>query len=284
MWIAALWLTPVAVRHGPTWAAEKPELRTTFISVGHGCSALIELPGGKTVLYDAGQLGSPLAGTQAIAAVLWSKQISHLDAVIVSHADIDHYNALPGLIDRFSIGTVYVSPVMFDGESLALDALRTKIDAAHIPVAEIFAGDKLHTGDASSIKVLHPPRRGIIGSDNANSIVLVVEHGGRRLLLTGDLESPGLDDMLAEEPLDVDIALAPHHGSVRSRPADFAQWCTPEYVVISGGHSFDSAAAQHAFAAAGAAVLHTAQSGAIEIRVTPNDVQAIPWTAHDSAP
>ena len=281
VWIAALSLTPVAVRRGPTWAAEKPELRTTFISVGHGCSALIELPGGKTVLYDAGQLGSPLAGTQAIAAVLWSKQISHLDAVIVSHADIDHYNAIPGLIDRFSIGTVYVSPVMFEDESSALAALRTKIDAAHIPVAEIFAGDKLHTGDASRIEVLHPPRRGVIGSDNANSLVLLVEHGGRRLLLTGDLESSGLNDMLAEEPLDVDFALAPHHGSMRSSPAGFAAWCSPEFVLISGGHAFDSAVAEEAFAAAGAKVLHTARDGAIEIRLTPDTLRASPWAAHN---
>lgn len=280
-WLAALLLTPVAVRRGPSWMGSEPELRTTFISVGHGCSALLELPSGKAVLYDAGQLGSPLAGTQAIAAVLWSKQISHLDAVIVSHADIDHYNALPGLVDRFSIGTVYVSPVMFENESSALNALHESIDAAHIPLAEIFAGDQLRTGDASRIEVLHPPRRGVIGSDNANSIVLLVDYGGHRLLLTGDLESPGLNDLLAEEPLDVDLALAPHHGSVRSSPAGFAAWCSPEFVLISGGHSFDSTAAEAAFAAAGATVLHTARDGAIEIRLSADTLQATPWTAHN---
>ena len=50
--------------------------------------------------------------------------------------------------------------------------------------------------------MLHPPRKGVLGSDNANSIVLAIEFQGRRLLLTGDLESPGLDDVLAEEPYD----------------------------------------------------------------------------------
>jgi competence protein ComEC len=281
VWTAALWLTPIAVRRGPNLILAQSELRSTFIAVGHGGSVLLELPSGKTLLYDAGQLGSPLAGTQAIAAVLWSKQISHLDAVIISHADVDHYNALPGLIDRFSIGTVYVSPVMFESDSPALDLLRQRIDSSAIPVAELFASNKLHTGDASHIEVLHPPPRGVAGSDNANSLVLLVEHGGRRLLLTGDLESPGLDDVLAEEPIDVDIALAPHHGSVRSSPTRFAQWCTPEYVLISGGHAFDSTAAEAAFTAAGATVQHTARDGAVEFRLSPGTLQATPWAAHN---
>lgn len=70
----------------------------TFVSVGHGTSAVIELPGGQTLLYDAGRMGSPLAGTRAVAATLWSRRIRHLDAVVISHADADHYNALPGTV------------------------------------------------------------------------------------------------------------------------------------------------------------------------------------------
>jgi competence protein ComEC len=45
-----------------------------------------------------------------------------------------------------------------------------------------------------------------------------VEYQGRRLLLPGDLESPGLDELLAESPLDCDVLLAPHHGSLQSDP------------------------------------------------------------------
>jgi competence protein ComEC len=284
VWIAAVMLTPLVVRGAiPGWR-RVDELQATFISVGHGGSVLLELPGGKTMLYDAGQLGSPRGGTQAISAVLWSKQISHLDAVVLSHADVDHYNALPGLAERFSIGTVYVSPVMFAEESAALDELRSSLVDAQVPLREIFAGDRLATGDASQIEVLHPPRRGIIGSDNANSLVLVVEFGRRRILLTGDLESPGLNDVLAEEPLDVDVALAPHHGSIRSSPQGFAAWCTPEHVVISGGHGFDSSAAAAAFEAASAHVLHTAHHGAIEFRIRGDDLMFRPHVRPSQSP
>src|SRR5207244_10689404 len=103
-----------------------------------------------------------------------------------------------------------------------------------VPVREIHGGQRLAVGGATTLEVLHPPRKGIFGSDNANSIVLLIEHAGRRVLLTGDLESPGLDDLLAEQPLDCDLVLAPHHGSPRSSPEKFSQWSRPEYVVISG--------------------------------------------------
>ena len=42
-------------------------------------------------------------------------------------------------------------------------------------------------------------------------------------------------DLLAEEPTDYDVLLAPHHGSRRSNPPGLAAWSTPEWVVISGG-------------------------------------------------
>ena len=48
---------------------------------------------------------------------------------------------------------------------------------------------------------------GVIGSDNANSIVLLVEHAGRKIILPGDLESPGLEDLLAELPIDCDVVI-----------------------------------------------------------------------------
>ena len=97
-----------------------------------------------------------------------------IDAVVISHADIDHYNALPELLRRFSVGAVYVSPVMFDGGGAAVEALRKAIDAAGVPLREIFAGDRLHAQGDCALTVLHPPVHGTLGSDNSNSVVLEV--------------------------------------------------------------------------------------------------------------
>jgi len=120
--------------------------------------------------------------------------------------------------------------------------------------------------------VLHPTRRGVLGSDNANSLVLAVEHAGRRILLTGDLETPGLDDVIAESALDCDVILAPHHGSSRSNPPGFAAWSTPDWVVISGSHSDKQGEAEAAYRASGAQVLDTAEVGAVRVTIADDEL------------
>jgi len=193
-------------------------LRCTFLSVGHGTAVVVELPGGQTLLYDAGRLGTPTAAARAVSHYLWSRGRTHLDAIVISHADADHYNAVPAILEQFSVGAVYVSPFMFEERSTALVALREAIVDSGAPLREVYAGDLLRSVPDVEIEVLHPPRRGVLGSDNANSLVLAIEYQGRRILLTGDLEAPGINDVMAELPLDCDVVMAPHHGSAASDP------------------------------------------------------------------
>jgi competence protein ComEC len=251
--------------------------------VGHGTAILVELPDGRTLLYDAGRLGSPLSGARPIASVLWSRGVTHLDAVVISHADLDHYNALPELLERFSVGKVYVSTVMWNGGAPGPKVLRDAIDRRDLPVEALRAGDLLGrelTG-GTRIEVLHPPRGGVFGSDNANSIVLLIQHAGHRALLTGDLEARGLADLLAEPAVDVDLLMAPHHGSVRSNPQGLAEWCRPEHVVISGARDFelgrDDEMVARSFYAAGATVYHTAQHGSIRFEFNRDHISAEPY-------
>ena len=255
-------------------ASDTADLNCRFLAVGHGSAVVLELPSGAKMLYDAGKLSSPEYGARSIADCLWSRGITHIDAVVISHSDVDHYNALPELLRRFSVGAVYVSPVMFLEENPAMSALAAAIDEAEVPVEEIFAGDRLDGGDGCVIEVLHPPRRGVLGGDNANSIVLAIEYRQRRILLTGDLVSPGLDGVMAELPWDCDVLLAPHHGSQRSNPPGLAAWCTPEVAVISGGLDPDPSATEAAYRASGVQVLNTARVGAVRVTLGPEGVEA----------
>lgn len=263
---AALVLTDGGLRRAIT---RENSLRCTFVAVGHGVSVLVELPDGRNLLYDSGRLGSPLAGVRPVSAVLWSRGISHLDAIVISHADADHFNAIPGLLERFSAGTIYVSPVMFDGRAPAVAELRAAISRQGVVIRELYGGQRLNVGPQAVAAVLHPPQTGIPGSDNANSIVLSIEHAGHRILLTGDLETPGLEEVLIRDVLDCDIVLAPHHGSLRSSPGQFADWSRPEHVIISGRISPTSRATtervKDTFRRAGAEVYHTAEDGAIRV-------------------
>lgn len=246
--------------------ADRP-LRCTFVAVGHGCAVLIELPSKQTLLYDAGRLGSPRPALQSISAVLWSRGIEHIDAIVLSHADADHYNVLPELLKRVSVGVVYVSPFMFETPNESLLALRESIAAAGVPMRTLRANMRLSIAGSTSIDVLHPTGHAAAGGDNANSIVLRLEHQGSRILLTGDLEGQGMDRVLRGEPSCHDVVLAPHHGSARSSPVRFAAWSRPKYLVISGGEQVINDSVRDPFEKIGATVLNTATDGAVFVTV-----------------
>jgi competence protein ComEC len=260
---------------------QRDELRCTFVAVGHGTSCLIEFADGRTLLYDGGHMGTPQGSANAISAVLWSRGITHLDAIMISHADSDHYNAVPELLERFSVGTIFVSPVMFYDEPGGVKKLREAIERRKVPLQEVYGGNKLALGSAARSEVLHPPKRGVIGSDNANSIVLAIEYASQRLLLPGDLERNGLVDVLAEEPLPSQIVMAPHHGSASSNPRGFAQWSSPKWVVISGARSRDATEVIDAYRSFGAEVLHTAHDGALCFTLSATGLKVETW--HDDA-
>ncbi|MDC0937249.1 ComEC/Rec2 family competence protein, partial [Pirellulales bacterium] len=277
--ILAVWMAVGLINVGGL-RRNGPAMRCTFLAMGHGTCAVLELPGGQTLLYDAGSLGSPETGGRTVASFLWSRQISHIDAIVVSHADIDHYNAVPTLLEMFSVGALYVSPMMFDGVSGAEpDAATTLLDRAAtefgVPRIEIDKNDPVEIGDSQvEIRVLHPPPQGVEGRDNANSLVLAIDYGGHRVLLPGDLESAGLEALTSGPPLDADVLLAPHHGSAGSDPPGFAAWCRPEWVVVSGSSGNRTKVATRSYQQAGARVLNTSDDGAAEFMISPAGIRA----------
>jgi competence protein ComEC len=260
---------------------QRDGLEASFVAVGHGTCVLLQAPTGETLLYDAGSLGSPEYATQSIASYLWHRGLMRIDGIIVSHADIDHFNAVPGLLDRFHVGAVYVSPMMFEGigddEISGPQVLRDAVRAAGVPIRVVQAGDRLRLGSEVSIDVLHPTRLGVIGSDNANSLVVAVEHAERRVLLTGDLESPGLESVTAELPYDCDVLLAPHHGSRYSDPPGFAAWSRPEWVVVSGGGGDDVRPVIDTYRRAGGRVILTDESGRIHFSLRNESIEMASW-------
>ena len=62
-----------------------------------------------------------------------------------------------------------------------------------------------------------------------------LEYEGRRVVLPADLQSPGLDDVLAERPMHCDMLLVPHHGSKTSSTGAFLDLARPAFAVMSAG-------------------------------------------------
>lgn len=270
-WIVAGVLWPVAAR----W--HEPRLTCGFLSVGHGLAVVVELPNGETLLYDAGRLASPEAAARSVEAYLRSRRISRLDKVVLSHADIDHYNALPGLLNKFSVDAIYVSPQMFTRHGAPLIVLQKAIEQSGAEVFTVATGQQLASGDDWELNVLHPPPEGVGGNDNANSIVLDMTYADRRVLLTGDLEQPGVGEVVTQPPLDCDVLLAPHHGSLRSNPEAVVNWCTPEWAVISSGYSSGEGRFEPYERILGPRALNTEDVGAVRAVLSADSVEVRAW-------
>jgi competence protein ComEC len=129
--------------------------------------------------------------------------------------------------------------------------------------------------------ILHPPRAGSGGSDNADSLVVRLVYLGRTLVLPGDLEPPGSQQFLAQQPqVNCNVLMAPHHGSIHSSPREILNSTRPDWVVISGaGDARACASALAEYAQLGASVFHTGAAGAIRIRVSREGITTRAWKA-----
>jgi competence protein ComEC len=248
------------------WARPAPqELICTFLAVGHGGCTVLETPDGRTLLYDAGAMAGPDVTRRQIAPFLWNRGIRRIDEIFLSHADLDHFNGLVALLDRFSVGQVTCTPTFSEKATPAVRRTLEALEARQIPIRTIRAGDRLLAGSVA-LDVLHPPAHGPDGNENSRSMVLVVRHEGYALLLTGDLEGPGMDQVLDLPPPRVDILMAPHHGSRRTRTPDLVGKSRPQAVIACVGPPRGATRPPDPAMAGGVPFLGTWPHGAVTIR------------------
>jgi competence protein ComEC len=251
------------------------ELRVTFLAVGHGGCVVMETPDGRVILYDAGTTTGPDAVRRVIAPYLWSRGVSRIDEVFLSHADLDHFNGMPELLKRFPVARVTVTPSFADKSTPGVEAALAAFDRRGIARRVAVVGERFEAG-AVTFDVLHPPMEGPPGNENTRSMVLLVRHGGHTVLLTGDLEGEGQTMVRLRPVPPVDVMLAPHHGGKsanapqfdadkKAQPGLMAMWARPKLVVSSQRpRPTDHLAA--AYGGVGATVWDTPTAGAVTVR------------------
>ena len=86
--------------------------RVTFLDVGQGDSAVIELPDGQTVLIDGGARYERFdMGRGVVAPFLWNRGITHLDHVIGTHDQLDHVGGLIWVLRHIPVGQYWANGV-----------------------------------------------------------------------------------------------------------------------------------------------------------------------------
>lgn len=216
-----------------------PALALTMIAVGDG-SCFVLKAGGQTLMFDCGSQPYPLIGRRSVVPTLQKMGIDKLDVLVISHADLDHYNGTLDVLDAMPVGEVWVSADVPDDARAhperATAFLWDELEARGVQPRTVVQGDQRRLGDAQ-LDVLWPPAEGWAeAKGNDRSVVLSVRLAGRRLLLNGDIQQAAITALLdAGTDLAADVADLPHHGSFVDASPRWLDAVDPELVLQSSG-------------------------------------------------
>ncbi len=242
--------------------AARADWTAAVLDVGQGQCVCIRC-GGRTAVIDCGGSDGDKAGAHA-ADYLRQSGVRTVDALILSHYDTDHVGGVAELLREIDVRTVYLPAVCFAPEKReALEAAASAHGAAVIPVA----ADLCLPFGSGSLQLFAP-----VGAENDNdgSVSVLFSERDYDMLVTGDLDQAGEHRLLAAHDLpDIEAFVAGHHGAESSSGMELLKTLRPETVLISVGrnrygHPSESALAR--FAAIGAEVLRTDESGDLELK------------------
>jgi competence protein ComEC len=257
--------------------APQPSLSMQVLSVGNGMASVIQLPNGKTVLYDVGCFPPYDLEKWTVGPLLSRERCWRVDAVVLSHANLDHYGGVLDLMDRRRVARVITTP-HFEHAGQAHSTSRnlmTRLNAQAKLWHQCARGARLAgTGDAS-LEVLWPPVAEIgQGDTNDTSLVLRISYARKRILACGDIEELAMRQLMATADLRADVLILPHHGSVTPSTVAFVRAVNPRYCIRSTHRHETSPALREAVT--GRRFFSTAEHGAIEIRLKPDEVAVRP--------
>jgi competence protein ComEC len=198
--------------------------------VGQGDAVVVPVAPGRAVVVDSGP--EPAATDRCLGDLA----VHEVPLLVLTHFHADHVGGIAGVFRGRRVAQMLTSalPEPVEGRKVALAAAA----AAGIPVAVAAAGWTWTTG-AVRVTVLGPvrPISGTSSDPNNNSVVLRIDVGGRRILLSGDAMVEEQADLLAAvgaDALRADVLKVPHHGSAY-QDADFLAAVHPALALVSVG-------------------------------------------------
>lgn len=247
-------------------------LRIDALDVGDG-SCLLLRAGQAAALWDAGGSSFDL-GVLELPGALRALGARRIHDIFVTHANLDHYNALPDLLNALPVKRLHLTRHFLraaEQHPEGPEAMTLRHARSHaIEVHTRAAGDAIALGPARLRVLWPPPDLSLDTPDNDASLVVRLEHPdlppGSGALLTGDIQARAMRALLTDAPsLRAGALELPHHGSAASMPTsiDFVHAVNPDVVLQSSGPSRLNDDRWDAARSPGAHWLVTARSGAL---------------------
>jgi competence protein ComEC len=229
--LGVVWLLPVfLVRPAPL---PVNAFRLTALDVGQGLAVVVETAR-HALVYDTGpRVGDTIdAGGRIVAPYLRAAGIGALDALVISHQDLDHAGGALSLLQTVPV-TVLWSSLPVESAIVARASLRGTAWRCR-------AGQSWHW-DGVTFTVLFPPLSQYSEPSvktNDLSCVLRIDSPYGSALLTGDIEAVSEAWLLREraDALRADALVVPHHGSKTSSTPPFVAAVAPRMAVFTPGY------------------------------------------------
>lgn len=212
-----------------------PKGYVTMLDIGQGDAFIIELPKRQAVfMIDAGARFSfedmePTNSVykQIIKPYLYSRGIQQIDALFITHEDIDHMGSVEFMIQDRMIANIFVSEFY-----PRTDRVIEMAQKSGVPVYSLTGGESLHI-KGQEFNILGPMKDK--QSANENSLVMQTKIGERNWLFTGDMGKEEEKELLKNFELDIDVLKVAHHGSRTSTGLEFIKALQPDIALISAG-------------------------------------------------
>ena len=271
--VTLLFLSFAYMLLGPYWFGSSQTLaagsmRMTLMSVGAGQCCLVENAGGRTVMIDCGSDSLTDLTTNAVAPVMRELGQTQLDSIFVSHANTDHYSGLAEVADVYDAREVVVADEFEASATETASGVGTlrSLRELDLPPRVARPGDRIPLGKDASIEILWPAPGLDTLDANDTSLVLKLNKSGRSILFTGDIQTDGMNGLLAQrDKIHADVLVAPHHGSSEDITPDFVDAVKPDWIVASDDRTPSGKQKRFNTMMAGRRVLRTHEYGAITI-------------------
>lgn len=220
-----------------------PSWKLTTVDVGQGDSHLITTPSEKHLLVDAGDAPDKSekfsttrtdAGKDILVPYLHHIGVSHLDALIITHADKDHFGGALSLVKTFPVKELWITRCALQSSKNLWQQLLAESRRRHIHIREIERGF-IWKENFFELRTIHPETSSCV-DENTQSITLRAKGLGHSAILTGDLTVAGEKEILKSGIyLKSDVLKLGHHGSKTSSSAAFLVQVNPDVAIISSG-------------------------------------------------